>query len=78
MTVEKSIPKQTLRPITTGANSVINQFRKREKNRVQGFDFASLRLKNLRESFKSIAKRSNRYGVISAFDSQLKTTLSTV
>ena len=69
MTVEKPKPKQLLRPITTGANSVMNQSQKlllaitcnslevREKSRVQGaigFSFASHWLKNWRESFKPI------------------------
>ena len=51
----------------------------REKSRVYGaigFGFASHWLKNWRESFKPITKRSNRNHVIS-FDSHLKTTLMT-
>ena len=40
-----------------------------------GFDFASHWLKNWRESFKPITKRSDRNLVIT-FDSHLKTTLS--
>ena len=88
MTVEKPKPKQLLRPITTGANSAINQsqflaitcnsFKAREKSRVQGaigFGFASHWLKNWRESFKPITKRSNRNHVIT-FDSHLKTALT--
>ena len=52
MTVEKTKPKQLLRPITTGTNSTMNQsqflaiicnsFKAREKSRVHdaiGFDF---------------------------------------
>ena len=90
MTVEKPKPKpkQLLRPITTGADSVINQsqilaitcnsLKAREKSRVHGaigFGFASHWLKNWRESFKPITKRSNRNHVIT-FDSHLKTALS--
>ena len=90
MTVEKPKPKQLLRPITTGANSAMNQsqfvaitcnsLEAREKLRVHGaigfgFGFASHWLKNWRESFKPITKRSNRNHVIT-FDSHLKTALS--
>ena len=73
MTVEKPKPKQLLRPIATGANSAMNQsqflaitcnsLEEREKSRAQGgigFGFASHWLKNWRESFKPITKRSNR------------------
>ena len=73
MTVEKPKPKQLLRPITTGANSAMNQseflvityntLKGREKSRVHraiGFGFASHWLKNWQESFKPITKRSNR------------------
>ena len=87
MTVEKPRPKQLLRPITTGANSAMNQsqflaitcnsLEAREKSRVRGaigFGFASHWLKNLRESFKPITKRSDRNHLFS-FDSHLKTTL---
>ena len=87
MTVEKPKPKQLLRPITTGANSAMNQshFREiicnslkaREESRVHGvigFGFASHWLKNWRESFKPITKRSNRNQVIT-FDSHLTTAL---
>ena len=87
MTVEKPKPKQLLRPITTGTNSAMNlsQFlaitcnslEAREKPRVHGavcFAFASHWLKNWRESFKPIAKLSNRHHVIT-FDSHLKTAL---
>ena len=83
MTVEKPKPKQLLRPITTGADSAINQsqflaitcysLKAPEKSRVRGaigFGFASHWLKNWRESFK----RSNRNHVIT-FDSHLKTAL---
>ena len=87
MTVEKPKPKQLLRPITTGTNSAINQsqflaitcnsLEAREKSRVHGaigFGFASHWLKNWRESFKPITKRSNCNHVIT-FDSHLKTAL---
>ena len=88
MTVEKPNPKQLLRPITTGADSAMNQshflaitcnsLKAREKLRVHGangFDFASRWWKNWRESFKPITKRSNRNHVIT-FDSHLKIALS--
>ena len=87
MTVEKPKPKQLLRPITTGADSAMNQsqfltitcnsLKARERSRVQGviaFGFASHWLKNWRDSFKPITKRCNRNHVIT-FDSHLKTTL---
>ena len=64
MTVEKPKPKQLLRPITTGADSAMNQsqflamsynsLEAREKSRAHGaigFGFASYWLKNWRESF---------------------------
>ena len=73
MTVEKPKPKQLLQPITTGTNGATNQsqflaitcnlLEAREKSRVHGvisFGFASHWLKNRRESFKPIIKRSNR------------------
>ena len=88
MTVEKPKPKQLLRPITTEANSAMNQSQflvitcnsreAREKSRVHGaigFGFDSHWLKNWRESFKPITKRSNRNHVIT-FDSHLKTALN--
>ena len=88
MTVEKPKPKQLLRPITTGADSATNQsqfleitcnsLKAREKSRVHGaigFGFASHWLKNWRESFKPITKRSNRNYIVT-FDSHLKTALS--
>ena len=88
MTAEKPKPKQLLRPITTGAGSAMNQSQflaiicnsveAREKSRVRGaigFGFASHWLKNWRESFKPITKRSNRNHVIT-FASYLKTALS--
>ena len=56
-----------------GCNSLVA----REKSRVHGvigFGFAFHRLKNWRESFKPITKRSNRNRVIT-FDSHLKTAL---
>ena len=87
MTVEKPKPKQLLRPITTGADSATNQsqfleitcntLKAREKSRVHGaigFGFASHWLKNWRESFKPITRRSNRNYIIT-FDSHLKTAL---
>ena len=88
MTVKKPKPKQLLRPITTGADNTMNQsqflaitcnsLKAREKSRVYGaigFGFTSHWLKNWRESFKPITKRSNRNHVI-IFDSHLKTDLS--
>ena len=87
MTVEKPKLNQLLRPITTGAGSAMNQsqflaiicnsLKAREKSGVQGaigFGFDSHWLKNWRESFKPITKRSNRNLVIT-FDSLLKTAL---
>ena len=87
MTVEKPKPKQLLRPITTGLDSMMNQsqflaitcnsLKAWEKSGVHGaigFGFASHWLKNWRESFKPITKRSNRNHVIT-FDSHLKTAL---
>ena len=83
MTVEKPKPKHLLRPITTGADSAMNQsqflaisfnsLEAREKSRVHGaigFGFDSHWLKNWHESFKPITKRSNRNHVIT-FDSNL-------
>ena len=90
MTVEKPKPKQLLRPITTGADSAMNQsqflaitcnsLEAREKSRVHGaigfgFGFASRWLKNWRKSFKPITKRSNRNHIVT-FDSPLKTALN--
>ena len=87
MTVEKPKPKQLFRPITIGAGSTMiqsqfqaitcNSLEAREKSRVHGatgFGFASHWLKNWRESFKPITKRSNCNHVIT-FDSYLKTAL---
>ena len=85
MTVEKQKPKQLLRPITTAADSAMNQsqflaitcnsLEAREESRVHGaVGFDSHWLKNWRESFKPITKRSNRNHVIT-FDSHLKTAL---
>ena len=84
MTVEKPKPKQLLRPITTGTNSSMDQsqflaitcnsLKAREKSRAIGFGFASHWLKNWRDSFKPINKRSNRNPLIT-FDSHLKTAL---
>ena len=88
MTVEKPKPKQLLQPITTGANSTMNQsefllitsnlLKGWEKSRIHGaigFGFASHWLKNWRESFKPMTKRSNHNHIIT-FDSHLKTALS--
>ena len=85
MTVEKPKPKQLLRPITTGADSATNQsqfleitcntLKAREKSHAHGaIGFASHWLKNWRESFKPITKRSNCNFIIT-FDSHLKTAL---
>ena len=88
MTVEKPKPKQLLQPITTGTNSAMNQSQSlaitcnsleaREKvTRIHsaiGFGFASHWLKNWRDPFKPITKRSNRNHV-TTFDSHLKTAL---
>ena len=87
MTVEKPKPKQLLRPITTGADSATNQsqflaitcnlLKAREKSRVHGvigFGLASHWLKNWRESFKPITKRSDRNHEVT-FVSPLKTAL---
>ena len=87
MTVEKPKPKQLLRPITTGADSAMNQsqfpaitcnsLKAREKSRIHGaigFGFASHWLKNWHESFKPITKSSNHNHVI-AFNSYLKIAL---
>ena len=91
MTVENPKPKQLLRPITTAADSAMNQsqfltiscnsLEAREKSRVHGaigfgFGFDSRWLKNWRDSFKPITERSNRNHVIT-FDSCLKTALLT-
>ena len=57
-----------------------NSLQAREKSRVHGaigFGFASHWLKNWRESFKPITKRSYRDHVIT-FDSHLKTALNKV
>ena len=56
-----------------------NSLKAREKSRVHGaigFGFASHWLKNWRESYKPITKRSNRNHAIT-FDSHLKTALIT-
>ena len=85
MTVVKPKPKQLLRPIATATNSTMNQsqflaiscnsLEAREKSRVQGaigfgFGFASHWLKNWRESFKPITKRTNRNHVASSGNQQ--------
>jgi len=87
MTVEKPKPKQLFPPITTGANSAMNQsqflaitfnsLKAREKWRGHGaigFGFASHWWKNWRESFKPIIKRSDRNLVIT-LDCHLKTNI---
>ena len=87
MTVLKPKPKQLLQPITTGTNSTMNQSQflaitcnsldAQEKSRVQGaigFGFASHWLKNWRNSFKPMTKRTSRNHVIT-FGSHLKTAL---
>ena len=85
MTFEKPKPKQLLQPITTGADSAMNQsqflaiacnsLEAREKWRIHGaIGFASHWLENWHKSFKPITKRSNRDHVIT-FDSHLKTAL---
>ena len=87
MTVEKPKPQQLLRPITTGAGIAMNQsqflaitcnsLKAREKSRVHGaIGFDCHWLKNWRDSFKPITKRSNCNRVIT-FDSDLKTALYT-
>ena len=56
---------------------ICNSLKAREESRLNGaigFGFASHWLKNWRESFKPITKRSNRDHVIT-FDSHLKTAL---
>ena len=67
MIVEKPKPKYFFRTITTGAlNSTMNQadlLKAREKSQVHGamgFGFVSHWLKNWRDIFKPITKRSNR------------------
>ena len=80
MTVEKPKPKQlVLRPITTGANSAMNQsqFLAIETCSKRGKNHASHWLKNWRESLKPIIKRTNRNHLIT-FDSHLKTALVTI
>ena len=66
--------KQRDEPITIPSNYLAQS---QEKSRVHGaigFGFASHWLKNWREPFKPIIKRSNRNHVIT-FDSHLKTAL---
>ena len=85
MTLEKPKPKQLLRPITTEADSAMNQsqflaitcnsIKARERSRVQAaiaLGFAFHWLKNWHKPFKPITTRSNRNHVIT-FDSNLKT-----
>ena len=86
MTVEKPKPRQFFQPITTGADATnqsqflaitCNLLKARQKPRVHGaigFGFASHWLKNWRESFEPITKRSIRnHGI--TIDSHLKTAL---
>ena len=86
MAVEKPIPKQKLRPITTGTNSATNQpeflvitrelLKAREKSRAQGAITVVLVLFLI--GWKLVpnyyTRRSNRDRVV-AFDSNLKTAL---
>jgi len=87
MVAQLQITTQLLRPITTEADSTMNQsqflaitcnsLEARERARVHGtigFGFDSHWLKNWRESFKPITKHSNRNHTIT-FDSHLKTAL---
>ena len=58
-----------------------NSLEAREKSRVHGaigFGFASHWLKNWRESFKPITKRSGNPNHVITFDSHLKTALTTL
>ena len=86
MTVGKPIPKSLLQPVITGPNEramnqsnfqaiTYNVLQVREK--LQGvIGFASHWLKNWREIFKLITKRSNRNrSRVIKFDSHLKTAL---
>ena len=88
MTVEKPKPKQLLRPITTGADSTMNQsqflaitcnsLKARKILRVRGAigsGFVSHWLKKWHGFFEPITKRGNRNHVIT-FDSHLKTALN--
>ena len=89
MTVEKPKPKQLLQPITTGADSAMNQSQflastcnsheAREKSRVLGaigigFGFASHWLKNWRDCLSQSLSVAIAINVIT-FDSHLKTVL---
>ena len=87
MIVEKPIPKQLLRPITTGANSAMNQsqflaincnlLKAQEKSRLHdAIGFASHWLKNWREFLEPVTEHGNRNHV-NTFDSHLKTALNT-
>ena len=71
---EKPKPKQFLRSIKIEAGSAMNQSQFLQLRAI-GFGFASHWLKNWRDSFKPIIKRSNRNHVIIIFDSHLKTPL---
>ena len=87
MALAKPLPQLLVRPITTKANSAMNQskflaiasklLKAREKSRApgaSGFCFASHWLKNWREIFKPITKCSNRNRGIT-FYGHLKTAL---
>ena len=84
--MKKTVPRLLLSPITTRENSAINQLRfleftrnllkARGKSHLQSvidFGFASrwLKIKNWRENFSSIIKRSNCNHIITV-DSHLK------
>ena len=70
MTVEKPKPKQLLRPITTGAGSARSAGKLRLYGAI-GFCFDSQWLKNWRESFKPITKRSNLRPIITGANSAI-------
>ena len=89
MTVEKPIPNELIRPMTTGACSMMNQsefqeincnlLKARHKSRVQGaigFGFATRWLRNWSEIYKPIPEHSNHNRVIT-FGSHLKSSLFT-
>ena len=88
MTFEQPMLKLLHLQITRGTNCARNQsefgaitrnlFKAQEKLRFQGaisFVFASYRLKNWRECFKTVTNRGNHNRVIS-FDSHFKTFVS--
>ena len=85
--MEKPIPTKILRPIIRGVDVVVNQseflaitrnlLKARRKFRVKGvigFSFVCHCLKNWRDIYSLITKRSNRNRAIT-FDSHLKTAL---